>query len=72
MSLIFTIQLSCNSENNRAYKACTIDDRIHFMEIGSIHIDCSVETILQARDLAIERLLKENKQRFTAAGIDAI
>lgn len=42
------------------------------MEIGSIHIDCSAETILQARDLAIERLLEENKQRFTAAGIDAI
>ena len=42
------------------------------MESCIVQIDEHVETILQARDLAVERLLEENKQRFTPAGIEIV
>lgn len=42
------------------------------MESCIVQIDEHVETILQARDLAVERLLEENKQRFTSAGMEII
>lgn len=44
----------------------------NLMESSSVQFDYCVETILQCRDLAAERLLEENRQRFTPAGTQII